>query len=184
MARQLARSCRVGQPNRSPTLESAVVGDELQPLDHGRVGTHSDPWPCQAGPPGRNHRHVRRGDSVRRVGFIARRADDLSADPAVALIEEPTESFDAWLHELLSNPPVELGPTGTHPVAQARADVLEAVFSWLWAGGGSGRLERQRRRPGGGQPNRSGGREVGRPVRPVSAAIAPMTVVVPAQLPW
>lgn len=53
---------------------------------------------------------------------MARRADDLSADPAVALIEEPTESFDAWLHELLSDPPVELGATGADLVAQARAD--------------------------------------------------------------
>lgn len=53
---------------------------------------------------------------------MARRADDLSADPAVVLIEEPTESFDAWLHELLSDPPVELGTTGADLVAQARAD--------------------------------------------------------------
>ena len=53
---------------------------------------------------------------------MAKRADDLSADPAVVLIEEPTESFDAWLHELLSDPPVELGTTGAKLVAQARAD--------------------------------------------------------------
>jgi len=53
---------------------------------------------------------------------MARRADDLAADPAVALIEEPTESFDAWLNELLSEPPVELGTTGAGLVAQARAD--------------------------------------------------------------
>ena len=53
---------------------------------------------------------------------MAKRADDLSADPAVVLIEEPTESFDAWLHELLSEPPVELGTTGADLVAQARAD--------------------------------------------------------------
>ena len=53
---------------------------------------------------------------------MARRANDLSADPAVVLIEEPTESFDAWLHELLSDPPVERGTTGADLVAQARAD--------------------------------------------------------------
>jgi hypothetical protein len=53
---------------------------------------------------------------------MARRADDLSSDPAVALIAEPTESFDAWLHELLSEPPVELSTTGAELVAQARAD--------------------------------------------------------------
>ncbi len=56
------------------------------------------------------------------LGRMARRADDLSADPAVVLIEEPTESFDAWLHEVLSDPPVELGTTGADLVAQARAD--------------------------------------------------------------
>jgi hypothetical protein len=35
---------------------------------------------------------------------MARGADDLAADPAVALIEEPTESFDARLRELLVDP--------------------------------------------------------------------------------
>ena len=52
---------------------------------------------------------------------MAKRADDLSADPAVVLIEEPTESFDAWLHELLSEPPVELSATGADLVAQSTA---------------------------------------------------------------
>lgn len=87
---------------------------------------------------------MRRSDSVSGLGFIARRADDQSADPAAVLIEEPTESFDAWLHELLSNPPVELGTTGAHLIAQARAGVLEARLSWVWTDGGSGRPERQR----------------------------------------
>jgi hypothetical protein len=53
---------------------------------------------------------------------MAKRADDLAADPAVALIEEPSESFDAWLDELLGDPPVELETTGADLVAQARAD--------------------------------------------------------------
>jgi alpha-D-ribose 1-methylphosphonate 5-triphosphate synthase subunit PhnL len=53
---------------------------------------------------------------------MVRRADDLTADPAVALIEEPTESFDAWLSELLVEPPVDLDTTGAALVAQARAD--------------------------------------------------------------
>lgn len=53
---------------------------------------------------------------------MVRRAEDLSADPAVALIEEPTESFDAWLHQLLNEPPVDLDTTGAELVAQARAD--------------------------------------------------------------
>ena len=53
---------------------------------------------------------------------MARRADDLTADPAVALIEEPTESFDAWLHEILGGPPVDIDTTGAELVAQARAD--------------------------------------------------------------
>lgn len=53
---------------------------------------------------------------------MARRADDLSTDPAVALIEEPVESFDEWLRELLVEPPVELDTTGADLVAQARAD--------------------------------------------------------------
>jgi len=53
---------------------------------------------------------------------MAKRADDLAADPAVALIEEPSESFDAWLDELLRDPPVELETTGADLVAQARAD--------------------------------------------------------------
>lgn len=53
---------------------------------------------------------------------MARRADDLSTDPAVVLIEEPAESFDAWLRELLVDPPVELDTTGAELVAQARVD--------------------------------------------------------------
>ncbi|MEO1057456.1 MAG: hypothetical protein AAFY28_11130 [Actinomycetota bacterium] len=53
---------------------------------------------------------------------MAKRAEDLAADPAVALIEEPSESFDAWLHELLGDPPVDLETTGADLVAQARAD--------------------------------------------------------------
>lgn len=53
---------------------------------------------------------------------MAKRAEDLAADPAVALIEEPSESFDAWLDELLGDPPVELETTGADLVAQARAD--------------------------------------------------------------
>ena len=53
---------------------------------------------------------------------MVRRADDLSTDPAVVLIEEPVESFDAWLRELLVDPPVELDTTGADLVAQARAD--------------------------------------------------------------
>ena len=60
---------------------------------------------------------------------MATRANDLSADPAVALIEEPTESFDAWLHELLSDPPVEVGTTGADLVAQARAGDASHVSS-------------------------------------------------------
>ena len=53
---------------------------------------------------------------------MARRDDDLAADPAVALIEEPTESFDAWLGELLAEPAMVLDTTGAALVAQARAD--------------------------------------------------------------
>lgn len=53
---------------------------------------------------------------------MARRADDLLFDPAVVLIEEPTESFDAWLRELQVDPPLDLKPTGAELVAQARAD--------------------------------------------------------------
>lgn len=53
---------------------------------------------------------------------MVRRADDLPGDPAVVLIEEPVESFDAWLRELLDGPPFELGATGAELVAQARAD--------------------------------------------------------------
>jgi hypothetical protein len=53
---------------------------------------------------------------------MARRADDLSADPAVVPIEEPIESFDAWLRELHAEPPADLDVTGAELVAQARAD--------------------------------------------------------------
>jgi hypothetical protein len=53
---------------------------------------------------------------------MARRADDLAADPAVALIEEPSESFDEWLRDLLAEPPIALDTTGAALVAQARAD--------------------------------------------------------------
>lgn len=53
---------------------------------------------------------------------MSRRADDLSTDPAVVLIEEPAESFDAWLRELLVDPPVELDRTRAELVAQARVD--------------------------------------------------------------
>ena len=53
---------------------------------------------------------------------MARGADDLAAGPAVALIEEPTESFDAWLGELLVDPPSDVDATGAELVAQARAD--------------------------------------------------------------
>jgi hypothetical protein len=53
---------------------------------------------------------------------MAKRAEDLAADPAVALIEEPSESFDAWLEELLGDPPVEPGTSGADLVAQARSD--------------------------------------------------------------
>ena len=65
------------------------------------------------------------GSRIRRCEYaesMVRRADDLSTDPAVVLIEEPAESFDAWLRELLVDPPVELGTTGADLVAQARAD--------------------------------------------------------------
>ena len=53
---------------------------------------------------------------------MAKRAEDLAADPAVALIEEPSESFDAWLEELRGDPPVEPGTSGADLVAQARSD--------------------------------------------------------------
>jgi hypothetical protein len=53
---------------------------------------------------------------------MVRRADDLSTDPVVVLIEEPAESFDVWLRELLVDPPVELDTTGAELVAQARVD--------------------------------------------------------------
>lgn len=53
---------------------------------------------------------------------MVRRADDLAADPAVALIEEPTESFDVWLRELFAEPTIDLDCTGADLVAQARAD--------------------------------------------------------------
>jgi len=53
---------------------------------------------------------------------MAKRAEDLSTDPEVVLIAEPAESFDAWLRELLVDPPVELDTTGADLVAEARAD--------------------------------------------------------------
>jgi hypothetical protein len=53
---------------------------------------------------------------------MVRRADDSSTDSVVVLIEEPAESFDVWLRELLVDPPVELDTTGAELVAQARVD--------------------------------------------------------------
>ena len=53
---------------------------------------------------------------------MADRDEDLANDPMVALIEVPSESFDAWLQPLLGDPPVELETTGVDLVAQARLD--------------------------------------------------------------
>jgi hypothetical protein len=62
------------------------------------------------------------GSSTSHLRGMARGSDDLAAGPAVALIEEPTESFDAWLRELLVDPPSYVDGTGAELVAQARAD--------------------------------------------------------------
>ena len=53
---------------------------------------------------------------------VAERDEDFAIDPMGALIEVPSESFDAWLEELLGDPPVELDTTGVDLVAQARLD--------------------------------------------------------------
>ncbi len=53
---------------------------------------------------------------------MAERDEDVAIDPMVAVIELPSESFDAWLEELLGDPPVELGTTGVDLVARVRLD--------------------------------------------------------------
>ncbi|HUF97157.1 MAG TPA: hypothetical protein VMM60_03435 [Ilumatobacter sp.] len=53
---------------------------------------------------------------------MARRADDLTSDPAVVVIEEPSESFDAWLHELQQGEPLDLTVTAAELLAGARAE--------------------------------------------------------------
>lgn len=40
----------------------------------------------------------------------------------VLLIGEPTESFDVWLAELLSAPPIDFDVSGAELVAEARRD--------------------------------------------------------------
>ena len=53
---------------------------------------------------------------------MAERGDDFAIDPIAALIEVPSESFDAWLGELLGDPPVKLDTTSVDLVARARLD--------------------------------------------------------------
>lgn len=53
---------------------------------------------------------------------MAERDEDFAIDPMAALIESPSESFDAWLEELLGDPPVKLDTTSVDLVARARLD--------------------------------------------------------------
>lgn len=53
---------------------------------------------------------------------MAKRADEMANDPAVVLIEEPAESFDAWLRELQQGEPLDLMVSGAELVAEARAE--------------------------------------------------------------
>lgn len=53
---------------------------------------------------------------------MAKRADDLSDDPAVVLIEAPEGDVDEWLRSLKWDEPLELATTAAELLAEARAE--------------------------------------------------------------